>query len=771
MASLPGSKPSSNPFSPPQSQPQSKAPVTLPGSKPSSNPFSGGGSSGGGSSGGSSSGGGGGGGSSGGGSSAPQGFTSNNPALNTNPNFPSTNPQAASIRAQEQARTLARQNDQARANANQSDTNYSIAGNLTAQQKADITKSKAYIERAGLPSYLPELNQKANQNQATQKNNIKAYSNDADMSLVTPAAVSVADNSFFGKANRFVAKYTTEPFFSTLEKYNVNLTSSKFTSQFAPSLLGVGPIGLGSSQMKELSGGITAGIFKEVREKPATTAATFGAGYGVGLGFKGVSIGAAKIAPKLSSGINILGYGTGAALTGIYGVQKGSQVYSAQGFSSKGEIIGSALVETSAAGLGFSKGVKGAQQLTGFASTFGRKEIPFEKLTQPEVLRGELSFPEVPKSEQLTAFKTGSYKGFTQPIELTGGKQGAFHTTPAKFFDKQITPKAGTSELEGLYGSLYISPNFAKLGGSSVKSQFFAKLKGLAQPSGVPAVAFLKPQGFRYSPYELVGSPVFEGQKPTSGKFASFKMPAKEGFADVPLMKNEVEAVFRQGAGSYNLESKNFYTRINGIRVGIDTFSYNGKGGTNTLGRITKEKGGYSLPKENIVSSKAFGSGLVVASSLPSSKLPYSYSLLSYKKSGSNSYPSSPKGSSFSLPSYPKSNRPSIPSYPKSSSFSPSSSYKSGPFSLPSYPTSSSMMKSYSSYKSNDLSGLSLPKMLTRGRKVKSDIAPSFTAIVGDYEISAPIKVSKKFGVTPFQLRGLKSKKFKGKVYFKEVDF
>ena len=54
------------------------------------------------------------------------------------------------------------------------------------------------------------------------------------------------------------------------------------------------------------------------------------------------------------------------------------------------------------------------------------------------------------------------------------------------------------------------------------------------------------------------------------------------------------------------------------------------------------------------------------------------------------------------------------------------------------------------------LGGFTIPNPKTRGRKnVFGSIAPSFTAIVENIYMKSPLKVSKTFGVNPFQTRGL----------------
>jgi hypothetical protein len=572
------------------------------------------------------------------------------------------------------------------------------------------------------------------------------------------------ETSWWGKANEFVARYTTKPVFSFISKSGIDLTSSKQQGQFAPSLLGVGPFGFKPKAYTEFYGGVQSGVFTKVRDKPLTVGAEIGAGYVGGALFEGLSIGATTLSPALGTGVKAVGLVGGGVSTGLYGYGKIKEVSLEPDYTKKGNIIGGALVDTSAIGYGFAGGIKGGQKFSGYLSSIGRNEIPLVKLTKPEILSGEERFPTIPKSRQLGAFQTGSYGSYKQPVELTGGKQGAFHTTQFRFYGKDnIMPKSGTSELEGLYGSPYISPNFAKISGSGDMG-IFPKIKALFEPSGKPGVALLKPKGFREVEYGISKSPVFEGQKPIGkGNFAFFKQPPKQGFADVPLMKTEAEAIFRPGAGSYKFESGKYYTKINDVRVPIDVFSYGGKGGTSTIGSISSSRGGYNLPKDFGYSGS---SGLV--------SIPF---ISSIGKSGSYKSPnySSPSSSGFSIPSSPLSNNissypstpskpiyPSVPSYPSTPSKPIYPSVPSYP-STPSYP--SIMPPSYPSDKS--MSGFSIPTKRKKGRKSPFDIAPSFTGIIANVKQKGTLKVSRNLGVTPFQIRGIKTGKG---AYYKLTD-
>jgi len=70
------------------------------------------------------------------------------------------------------------------------------------------------------------------------------------------------------------------------------------------------------------------------------------------------------------------------------------------------------------------------------------------------------------------------------------------------------------------------------------------------------------------------------------------------------------------------------------------------------------------------------------------------------------------------------------------------------------------------------LGGFAIPTGKSRGRKSNVwNIAPSFTGIIGNIQMTSPLKVSKTYGVTPFQTRGLfVGKKSKSQPYYQLTD-
>ena len=350
-----------------------------------------------------------------------------------------------------------------------------------------------------------------------------------------------------------------------------------------------------------LMGGFVEGIIPTTPKEVGIMGATFGIGAGIGAGLKGASA-LAKTVPKfggvLSSGVNIGGYVGGTYLMGRHVLDVTRRVQAEEDLGAKGEILGETAIELLVLGAGIKAGKKSFDIVRGKIITRGRTDIPFEKLTTEDVLTGKKFFPEAPKGKQLELFK-GTAEKFP---ELAEGKPGAFHTTPETFWKGgKIVPQPGTSELAGLYGSSYVSPHFSRISGmSGSKFRLFPSWKSIITPEGKPGIAFLKPEKFRINPFTgKPMKPIIEGGKRVK-EFVEFKKPTKPGTADLPLMKTEIEAVFRPGAGEYQFAQGKYYTTIKGVRVPIDVFEYAKDTGKIVKGVKTKptltQKGSYSLP-------------------------------------------------------------------------------------------------------------------------------------------------------------------------------
>ena len=387
------------------------------------------------------------------------------------------------------------------------------------------------------------------------------------------------------------------------------------------------------------------------------------------MGVKGGGMLLSKI-PKaggiLSSGFKLGAYGTGIFLTGGYALTKGAEVYYTKDYGKKGEIFGGAVTELALLGAGYARGARGATQIRGWFATRGRTELPLERITQKEIIEGSRIFPTAKPSTHLSLFKKTTFK----IPELTEGTPGGFHATGEKFWKNEIKPSAGTSEFPGLYVSPEASIHFTRVAGSPYTFQF-PTIKSILT-GDKPALAFLKPKGFREVGYKKVSPYKIDDQTFTF----DFKKLAKGGFIDIPKMKTEIEGVARVGAGAYSFESGKYFTTINKIRVPIDVFKAEGKGtkGIKTSD-IFKTEEYYYPGKQSLIDptgslSKVFKgssyvskpssyiSGISSYVSKPSSKLSSIISrpsslLKSTSKRSSKSYKSSQLTSFLSYPSKP----------------------------------------------------------------------------------------------------------------------
>jgi len=413
----------------------------------------------------------------------------------------------------------------------------------------------------------------------------------------------------------------------------------------------------------------------------------------LGFAYEGITVGATAISPAVGSVTKLGLIGGGLFLTGKYGYEQYKSIEGAKTQSEKYEILGETIGTLGIAGLGFSSGRGVFSVIQGEFATMGRTYIPLSKLTKPEVISGEEVFPTIPKAQQLKAFQTGSYGEYTQPIELTQGTPGAFHTTAWRFYGNEIKPTAGTSELPGLYGSVYLSPEFAKVN----QYRLFPSFRGFLNPAGKPGVAFLQPESFRQVSFGTTADPTFTGQKSIGGRYAFFTSSAEKGVADVPLMKTEAEAIFRTDAGNYQYKSGEFYTKIKGVKTPIDVFSSNEKvpistetafGSKENLIIKTNIRGGYSIPESYPVTTPIIITGII---SKPSTiSLASSYSSPSYSSVTSSISSQKSISSSVSIPNSSSLTKTSSTSYKSPTSRSILSS-QAEPSSVYIFPSKSSL--------------------------------------------------------------------------------
>jgi len=443
--------------------------------------------------------------------------------------------------------------------------------------------------------------------------------------------------------------------------------------------------------------GAGVGIVEDIKYNPgkqvAILAVSGGLGYGLGALNVGATAGASAIFGTRAGGIIGSTLKVGQVGAGLYlgGKFVGATATSVSAkikegeFVEAGSILGVASKDIGLGAYGFRSGEKLFTQTRGWWATRGREEL----ITQ----QGE--YPSAPSSKQLEMFKKNV-------IPELGDKPGAFHTTGKIFWkDGKIVPQPGTSELPGLYGSTQVSTPFARITGSGSNAKLLPNLKTLFEVPGKPGVAYIKPTGFRYS--ATTKMPNIIGDQKFSYRFVS---PPKAGYADVPLIKEEIETIFRPDAGSYGFESGKYFTKMKGVRVPIDVFGYDPSAVT------------LPTPTElNLVGGRT--GGITSYSSVPSYPIVSpEVGFVSYSGGGStiSVSPLSVKLTSSSVPS-------SSSSVPSSSSSVPSSIIKS--YSKPSYIDSSIVNSSVSkSSVSNIPSSINYGSSSSKGYSYGSLVSP-----------------------------------------------
>jgi len=414
------------------------------------------------------------------------------------------------------------------------------------------------------------------------------------------------------------------------------------------------------------------GVYGDIRNQPAKQVILFGAGLTTGSLFEGTAIAATYIprgGPAVGAAIKGAAVGAGAGLTAQYIYGKADEIKRATSYETKGEIVGIGLKDIGLIGLGYARGKKLAKQVEGSLRTRGREYL--------EIPQGE--YPSANPKKQLSLFRKNVIK------EL-GDKPGAFHTTGEKFWKKEIIANPGTSELPGLYGSTQISTPFARISRSGYKP-IPTSLTELFSVGGKPGVAYIKPLGFRYSP---AGKGVLYSVSGQQFNYKFYNKP-KLGYADVPGIKSEIEAIFRIKSGTYTFESGKYYTIIKDVRVPIDVFKYQG----------TPSPSPNPSPTPN-VNVKTLDS-----KTISSYNLPNSYSIVTPQSTGLLGISSSKsKVSKSSYSSISKSSSSSLLSSRKSYS-QPSSSFKITSISYPRYSSKASSKSLSRPYSSGSSSGSS----------------------------------------------------------------
>jgi hypothetical protein len=544
----------------------------------------------------------------------------------------------------------------------------------------------------------------------------------------------------------------------------------------------------GAKAFNEFGTNLVSAPIKSVYQEPLTNVATFAVGYGIGLGASTIGAGIESAAFNVGSkfgtgaaiksglyakrGVNLVGLGGGT----IFAISEVSTTFNKIAYiknaSEFGSVVGLESLRLGEAFGGAYLGTKSAGKVVDVFRTRGLSELPAESIVAPEFYKGQ-KYPQLSKGQTAGQLKSEFYVS-KLPNEIDVAPR-AFTASPGDFSKNAITQK-GSSEVSGLYGSADLSPAFLKVGGTSEKAKTFSIDIAPSNPTAIR----LNLRDVEYAP-GITSSTSKIGGNPKE----FFESIGGSGRSVIPFMKTEKEVVTAFDTPIKQF-AEDYFIPFEGRRVPIKQFEIDLNGAGKSI-----SKDSFGLGKTSSYYSGSISSSYITPSSglslgysgysKSSSKL--SMSSVGYPKS-SIGYLGSSKSSSLSSKSITNS------SYGLSSSIS--SKGLSSSNSMSSSSSSSLSGVSFSGYSGGGSSGLSYKKSsypfttdFEFGRKKKNkkkkdkmfvsefNIAPSFTAIVENLKMSSPLKVSKTFGVTPFQTRGLLVGK-KGKPgagpYFKLTD-
>ena len=339
---------------------------------------------------------------------------------------------------------------------------------------------------------------------------------------------------YYGRAERKVSSYI--PTLSGLQTHFTSRLSPEARKEFAKTEQKY--FAEQTATEKKLYG-IGTGYYSQLQEKPVAFAATTAAFTTLpvaisGIGKVGKYVGAAKVAKVFPKTTARIGTTIKIGLPAAYGTSVVIRTTTEGSFDpEKFGRIAAAEITPMATGTYF--GSKALTKYSGWWRTRGRTEISTESLIPESVLKGGKKFPTAPASMHKKLFLEQSQRipEFKKPT--------MYHATGEGFWKKGfIVSTKKTSEFRGLYGSYGVSPHFLRI--KSKTSLYGGKF---FQPYEKPSVLAFQPKGF------------VEGTK------------APEGYAFIPKIKPEVEAVYPPTKGG-EIISKKYFFKYKETRVPID---------------------------------------------------------------------------------------------------------------------------------------------------------------------------------------------------------
>ena len=217
--------------------------------------------------------------------------------------------------------------------------------------------------------------------------NIKTLGGDTISPGLTGEANVPPKQSIISKSDIFIRK-ATDPIFGAIEKrIGIDITTPEGQNILSQSSLGVGSFGLKPSPKQDIISGATAGVLKDIKEKPTKNILIYGASYGFGFGISavssGVALGSAKLLTSSTPIISKFGGSavklTSLGLGGAYAYTVGKQILASEDLSSAGATLGVATKDIYLFGAGTKAGAKGFSYISGKPYTSNLTDIKKEK--------------------------------------------------------------------------------------------------------------------------------------------------------------------------------------------------------------------------------------------------------------------------------------------------------------------------------------------------------------------------------------------------------
>lgn len=244
--------------------------------------------------------------------------------------------------------------------------------------------------------------------------------------------------------------------------------------------------------------------------------------------------------------------------------------------------------------------VKGVTGIRGFLERIGKQRIATEKLIQRDVLAGKKLFPIAPKKKHLRLFEEQRFK---LPSEKA---LGVWKAVEAKWV-KKTTTRIGKYELPGASVAPSISPHFLRVIGKKY-GLIGISMKSVLEET--PAALRIYIRGFKDI-----------GKMPLKAKY-KFLMRARKGYAYVPKIKAEIEAIIPPStkllriAKKYYFDYKDVSIPIHQYKVlDLKDISRVGKVGKDvtTVSKLISKYSYKKLPKTYLITPSALAYSLRVS--------------------------------------------------------------------------------------------------------------------------------------------------------------